>query len=72
MGEIQFILPVLHLVLEVPLPLELSYCPYPPDILKSKDNINIYNNNIPSNFNAYNYVIVNNVCDIYIDLCIVM
>lgn len=42
-----------------------------PDILKSKDNINIYNNNIPSNFNAYNYDIVNNVCDIYIDLCFV-
>lgn len=42
-----------------------------PDILKSKDNINIYNNNIPSNFNAYNYEIVNNVCDIYIDLCFV-
>ncbi len=42
-----------------------------PDTLKSKDNINIYNNNIPSNFNAYNYEIVNNVCDIYIDLCFV-
>lgn len=42
-----------------------------PDILKSKDNINIYNNNIPSNFNAYNYEIVNSVCDIYIDLCFV-
>ena len=41
------------------------------DMLKSKDNINIYNNNIPSNFNAYNYDIVNNVCDIYIDLCFV-
>lgn len=42
-----------------------------PDILKSKDNINIYNNNIPSNFNAYNYKVVNSVCDIYIDLCFV-
>lgn len=42
-----------------------------PDILKSKDNINIYNNNIPSNFNAYNYEIVNSVCDVYIDLCFV-
>lgn len=41
------------------------------DILKSKDNINIYNNNIPSNFNAYNYEVVNSVCDIYIDLCFV-
>ena len=42
-----------------------------PDILKSKNNINIYNNSIPSNFNAYNYKIVDNVCDIYIDLCFV-
>lgn len=42
-----------------------------PDILKSKDNINIYNNNIPSNFNAYNYEVVNCVCDIYIDLCFI-
>lgn len=39
------------------------------DQLKSKSNINIYNNNIPSNFNAYNYEIVNSICDIYIDLC---
>ena len=39
------------------------------DVLKSKTNINIYNNNIPSNFNAYNYDLVNSVCDIYIDLC---
>lgn len=37
--------------------------------LKSKTNINIYNNSIPSNFNAYNYEIVNSICDIYIDLC---
>ena len=41
------------------------------DVLKSKDNINIYNNNIPSNFNAYNYDTVNSVCDIYIDLCFI-
>lgn len=39
------------------------------EILKSKSNINIYNNNIPSNFNAYNYDIVNDICDIYIDMC---
>lgn len=39
--------------------------------LKSKSNINIYNNNIPSNFNAYNYDIVNDICDIYIDLCFI-
>ncbi len=41
------------------------------DALKSRDNINIYNNNIPSNFNAYNYDTVNSICDIYIDLCFV-
>ena len=41
------------------------------DVLKSKDNINIYNNNIPSNFNAYNYDTVNSICDIYIDLCFI-
>lgn len=41
------------------------------DVLKSKDNINIYNNNIPSTFNAYNYNTVNNICDIYIDLCFI-
>lgn len=38
-------------------------------ILKSKTNISIYSNDIPSNFNAYNYDIVNRICDIYIDLC---
>ena len=41
------------------------------DVLKSKDNINIYNNNIPSTFNAYNYDTVNSVCDLYIDLCFI-
>ena len=41
------------------------------DVLKSKDNINIYNNNIPSTFNAYNYNTVNSICDIYIDLCFI-
>ena len=41
------------------------------DILKSKTNINIYNNIIPSNFNAYNYDLVNDICDIYIDLCFI-
>ena len=41
------------------------------DVLKSKININIYNNNIPSNFNAYNYNTVNYICDIYIDLCFI-
>ena len=41
------------------------------DVLKTKDNINIYNNNIPSTFNAYNYDTVNNICDIYIDLCFI-
>ena len=31
------------------------------DVLKSKDNINIYNNNIPRTFNAYNYDTVNSI-----------
>ena len=37
--------------------------------LKSKTNLNIYNNSIPTNFNAYNYDTLNAICDIYIDLC---
>ena len=41
------------------------------DVLKSKDNINIHNNNIPSTFNAYNYDTVDSICDIYIDLCFI-
>ena len=41
------------------------------DVLKSKNNINIDNNNIPSTFNAYNYDTVNSICDIYIDLCFI-
>lgn len=41
------------------------------DVLKSKDIINIYNNNIPSTFNAYNYNTVDYICDIYIDLCFI-
>lgn len=41
------------------------------DMLKSKDNINIHNNVIPSNFNAYDYEIVSSVCDLYIDLCFI-
>lgn len=40
-------------------------------MLKSKDNINIHNNVIPSNFNAYDYEIVSSVCDLYIDLCFI-
>ena len=39
------------------------------DVLKSRTNIYINNNNIPSNFNAYNYDIVNSICDYYIYLC---
>lgn len=39
------------------------------DILKSKNNIAINNNSIPSNFNSYNYKLINDICDIYIDLC---
>lgn len=38
-------------------------------ILKSSNNITIPNNSISSNFNAYNYELVSNICDIYIDLC---
>lgn len=36
-------------------------------VIKSK--VNIYNNSIPSNCNSYDYELVNNICDIYIDLC---
>lgn len=39
------------------------------DLLKSKGNIYINNNNIPSNFNAYNYELVNRICDYYIYMC---
>ena len=39
------------------------------DILKSKDSVYINNNNIPSNFNAYNYNLVNSICDYYIYIC---
>lgn len=38
--------------------------------LKDKSNININNNNIVSNFNRYNYILVNNICDYYIYLCL--
>ena len=37
-----------------------------PDILKSHVNINIPGNYIPSNFNAYNYELLNDICDYYI------
>lgn len=39
------------------------------DCLKSRNNILVDNNTIPSNFNAYNYELVNSVCDYYIYLC---
>ena len=39
------------------------------DILKSRNNIQVDSNIIPSNFNAYNYDIVNSICDYYIYLC---
>lgn len=40
------------------------------NVLKSKDNIFNINNNIPSNYNAYNYSLVLDVVDIYIhDMC---
>lgn len=37
-----------------------------PNVLKSHVNINIPGNDIPSNCNAYNYELVNEVCDYYI------
>ena len=42
-----------------------------PDVsnLKRKDNIAIESNSISSTFGAYDYDIVNRICDIYIDLC---
>lgn len=39
------------------------------DSLKSKSIYNNINNNIPSNYNAYDYDLVNSVCDYYIYLC---
>lgn len=39
------------------------------DILKSHNNIINKNNSIDSNYNAYNYELVNSVCDYYIYLC---
>ena len=39
--------------------------------LKDKSNINISSNNIPSNFNRYNYDLVNDICDYYIYLCLI-
>ena len=39
------------------------------NILKSRNILNINNNNISSNFNMYNYELVNNVLDYYIYLC---
>jgi hypothetical protein len=37
-----------------------------PDMLKSHTNISVNDNIIPSNYNAYNYDLVNEVCDYYI------
>lgn len=39
--------------------------------LKSRDNIAVDGNKIPSNYNAYNYELVNNIADYYIYLCLV-
>lgn len=41
------------------------------DMLKTKENIKIHNNAIPSTFNAYDYDMVNGLCDLYIDLCFI-
>ena len=37
-----------------------------PKILKSNANINTTGNNIPSNYNAYDYQLLNDICDYYI------
>ena len=41
------------------------------DLLKDTNNIYNTNNSIPSNYNMYSYEFVNNICDIYIDLCFI-
>ena len=41
------------------------------DLLKEPNNIYNINNSIASNYNMYNYELVNNICDIYIDLCFI-
>lgn len=41
------------------------------DLLKEPNNIYNINNSIVSNYNMYNYELVNNICDIYIDLCFI-
>ena len=41
------------------------------DLLKEPNNIYNTNNSIVSNYNMYNYELVNNICDIYIDLCFI-
>lgn len=40
-----------------------------PDILKSHENVVVNNNTIPSNYNSYNYDLVNQLVDYYIYLC---
>ena len=41
------------------------------DLLKEPNNIYNTNNSIASNYNMYNYELVNNICDTYIDLCFI-
>lgn len=41
------------------------------DLLKEPNNIYNINNSIASNYNMYNYELVDNICDIYIDLCFI-
>lgn len=41
------------------------------DLLKEHNNIYNINNSIASNYNMYNYELINNICDIYIDLCFI-
>ena len=40
-----------------------------PELLKSHDNITVDGNIIPSNYNSYNYELVNQLVDYYIYLC---
>lgn len=40
-----------------------------PELLKQRNNTSVSGNDIPSNYNAYDYNIINNILDYYIYLC---
>lgn len=40
-----------------------------PELLKQRSNTSVSGNDIPSNYNAYDYNIINNILDYYIYLC---